>query len=41
VRNKVRFVAQGFCQKEGIDYEEIFVPVARLDVIRILLAFAS
>jgi hypothetical protein len=37
VRNKARLVAQGYCQKEGIDYEETF---ARLEAIRILLTFA-
>jgi hypothetical protein len=41
VRNKVRLLAQGFCQKEGIDYEETFAPIARLDIIRILLAFSA
>ena len=41
VRNKARLVAQGFCQKEGIDYGETFVPVAHLEAIRIFLAFAT
>ncbi|WVZ76914.1 hypothetical protein U9M48_024833 [Paspalum notatum var. saurae] len=41
VRNKAKLVAQGFYQKEGIDYEETFAPVARLEAIRILLAFAT
>jgi hypothetical protein len=40
VRNKSRLVAQGFSQKEGIDYEETFAPVAHLEAIRILLAFS-
>ena len=40
VRNKSRLDAQGFCQKEGIDFEETFARVARLEAIRIFLAFA-
>jgi hypothetical protein len=40
VRNKSRLVAEGFSQKEGIDYEETFAPVARLEAIWILLAFS-
>ena len=39
-RNKARLVAQGYNQEEGIDFEETFAPVARLEAIRILLAFA-
>ena len=39
-RNKVRLVAQGYSQEEGIDFEETYAPVARLEAIRILLAFA-
>jgi hypothetical protein len=39
VRNKSRLVAQGYSQKEGINYEETFAPVARLEAIRIVLAF--
>jgi hypothetical protein len=39
VRNKSRLVAQGFSQKEGIDYEETFAPIARLEAIRILYPF--
>ncbi|GKA51202.1 copia protein [Tanacetum coccineum] len=39
-RNKARLVAQGYNQEEGIDYDETYAPVARLESIRILLAYA-
>jgi Reverse transcriptase (RNA-dependent DNA polymerase). len=40
VRNKARLVAQGFTQVEGLDFDETVAPVARLEDICILLAFA-
>ena len=40
VRNKARLVAQGYTQVEGLDFGEIYAPVARLEAIRILLAYA-
>nr|GEY52414.1 retrovirus-related Pol polyprotein from transposon TNT 1-94 [Tanacetum cinerariifolium] len=39
-RNKARLVAQGYNQQDGIDYVETYIPVARLESIRILLAYA-
>jgi hypothetical protein len=39
VRNKARLVAQGYIQVEGLDFGEIYAPVARLEAIRILLAY--
>ncbi|GJS68023.1 DNA helicase [Tanacetum coccineum] len=41
IKNKARLVVRGYRQEEGIDFEESFTPVARLDAIRIFLAYAA
>nr|GEY36229.1 Gag-Pol polyprotein [Tanacetum cinerariifolium] len=41
IRNKSRLVAKGYAQKEGVDFEEAFAPVARLETIRLFTAYAA
>nr|GEV73220.1 putative reverse transcriptase, RNA-dependent DNA polymerase [Tanacetum cinerariifolium] len=41
IRNKARLVAVGYSQQEGIDYDETFAPVARIEAIRLFLAYAT
>ena len=40
-RNKARLVCKGYAQIEGVDFEETFAPVARMESIRMILAYAS
>jgi hypothetical protein len=40
-RNKARFVAKGYSQVEGLDFDEIYAPIPRLESIRILLVYAT
>ncbi|GJW92837.1 retrovirus-related pol polyprotein from transposon TNT 1-94 [Tanacetum coccineum] len=41
IRNKARLVAVGYCQQEGIDYDETFDPVARIEAIHLFLAYVA
>jgi hypothetical protein len=41
VKHKARLIAKGYVQKQGVDFEEVFAPVARLDTIKLILALAA
>nr|GFC76406.1 retrovirus-related Pol polyprotein from transposon TNT 1-94 [Tanacetum cinerariifolium] len=41
IRNKSRLVAKGYAQKEGVDFEESFAPVSRLEAVRLFIAYAA
>jgi hypothetical protein len=41
VRHNARLVVKGYAQQQGIDFDEVFAPVARLEAIRLLLALAA
>ena len=41
VKHKARLVAKGYVQQPGIDFDEVFAPVARIESVRVLLALAA
>lgn len=41
IKHKARLVAKGYVQRAGVDFDEVFAPVARLDSVRVLIAIAA
>jgi hypothetical protein len=41
VKHKARLVAKGYVQQQGIDFEEVFAPVARMEFVRLLIALVA
>lgn len=41
VKRKARLMAKGYVQREGIDFEEVFAPVARMETVRVMIALAA
>jgi hypothetical protein len=41
VKHKARLVAKGYAQVQGVDFDEVFTPVARIEIVRVLLALAA
>jgi hypothetical protein len=41
IRHKAKLVVKGYSQRQGVDYEEVFAPIARLEAVRLLIALAA